>query len=215
MESETIGELAGCFVLVEVIQRWYQSLQGFKLIYSLLGVAHADLTQGLVLVSSSTHVLHVQNVVLCLLGVIPCVCQLRAQGLHNSWSKVNYQQIVLAQGHVRQCGFRKVLNMCIIKCTVNVQPPLNTFALTWSWNHPINQSHGSGAIHKNPCIVHVYIRHYNADLDDFDCGLVVGAIQAIQVFLKIFRNIYVKSWNLSMNPHLSVKNWNLQWSQTH
>lgn len=114
MESESIGELAECFVLVEVIQRLYQSLQGFKLIYSLLGVAHTDLTQGLVLVSPSTHVLHVQDVILSLLGIIPRVCQLRAQGLHNIWSMLFTRLIVLkAQECVRQFGTRKVMHTCI------------------------------------------------------------------------------------------------------
>lgn len=209
MESETIGELAGCFVLVEVIQRWYQSLQGFKLIYSLLGVAHADLTQGLVLVSSSTHVLHVQNVVLRLLGVIPCVCQLRAQGLHNSWSKVNYQTNCVS---LRQFGFRKVMNMCINKCTVNVRPPLNTFALTWSWNYPINQSYGSSTTHK----IHALLMFTSDIIMQISMTLTVAWLLVPYKPFKYFwrSSVIFMSWNLSMNPHLSVKNWNLQWPQT-
>lgn len=74
-----------------VVQRYDQSLQGLELVYPLLGVAHADLAEGLVLVPAGTHVLHVQDVILSLLGVIPCVGQFGAQGLWQNSTKVIYK----------------------------------------------------------------------------------------------------------------------------
>ncbi|KAL7873242.1 hypothetical protein AOLI_G00123130 [Acnodon oligacanthus] len=71
-----VEEASRVFAMAEVIQGYYQSLQGFKLVYPLLGVAHADLTQGLILVPPGTHVLHVQDIILGLLGVISRVGQL-------------------------------------------------------------------------------------------------------------------------------------------
>ena len=56
-------------------------LQGLELINPLLGVAHADLTQGLVLVPADPDVLGVEQVVLGLCGVVPGLRQLGPQGL--------------------------------------------------------------------------------------------------------------------------------------
>lgn len=56
-------------------------LQGLELVNPLLGVAHADLTQGLVLVAADPHVLGVEQVVRRLLVVVPGLRQLGAQGL--------------------------------------------------------------------------------------------------------------------------------------
>ena len=49
---------------------------GLKLVDALLGVALADLPQGLVLVAARLDVLRVQNVVLGLLGVVSGLSQL-------------------------------------------------------------------------------------------------------------------------------------------
>lgn len=52
------------------------SLHGLELVDALLGVPLPDLAQGLVLVSAQAHVLSVDHVIGCLLGLIPSVCQL-------------------------------------------------------------------------------------------------------------------------------------------
>ena len=56
-------------------------LQGLELIDPLLGVAHTDLTQGLVLVPAGSDVLGVEHIVVGLLVVVSGFCQLWAQGL--------------------------------------------------------------------------------------------------------------------------------------
>lgn len=53
-----------------------ESLHGLKLVDALLGVTLPDLAEGLVLVSAQAHVLSVDHIICCLLGLIPSVCQL-------------------------------------------------------------------------------------------------------------------------------------------
>lgn len=89
--STAVEEASRVFAVAEVIQRCSESLQGFELVYPLLGVAHADLTQGFVLVPPGAHVLRVQDIILSLLAVIPCVGQLGAQGLRHNLTMVIYR----------------------------------------------------------------------------------------------------------------------------
>lgn len=51
-------------------------LHGLKLIYALLGIALPDLAQGLVFVSAQSHVLSMDHVIGCLLGLIDSIGQL-------------------------------------------------------------------------------------------------------------------------------------------
>lgn len=60
------------------------TLQCFKLIYSLLGVAHADLAKRLVFVPSGSYVFIVQNVILSLHRIVSGFGQLGAQGLRTN-----------------------------------------------------------------------------------------------------------------------------------
>lgn len=76
--------------MLEVYWGIYQALQGFKLIYSLLGVAHADLAERLVLVPPGLYVFTVQDVVLGLLGVVSGLGQLRAQRLKTIQQTVSH-----------------------------------------------------------------------------------------------------------------------------
>lgn len=59
-------------------------LQGLKLINPLLGVAHTDLTEGLVLITASADVLGMEFIVLGLLVIVSGLCQLWAQVLRRS-----------------------------------------------------------------------------------------------------------------------------------
>lgn len=59
-------------------------LQGLKLINPLLGVAHTDLTEGLVLITASADVLGMELIVLGLLVIVSGLFQLWAQGLWRS-----------------------------------------------------------------------------------------------------------------------------------
>lgn len=63
-------------------------LQGLELIDPLLGVAHTDLTEGLVLVAAGPDVLGVEQIVLRLLVIISGLCQLCAQELQREQSPV-------------------------------------------------------------------------------------------------------------------------------
>ena len=63
------------------IFRSLRFLQGLELIDPLLGVAHTDLTEGLVLVSAGSDVLGVERIVVGFLVVVSGLCQLWAQGL--------------------------------------------------------------------------------------------------------------------------------------
>ena len=63
-------------------------LKGLELVHPLLGVALADLTQGLVLVPADPDVLGVEQVVLGLLVVVPGLFQLGAQGLPTGETRV-------------------------------------------------------------------------------------------------------------------------------